>query len=58
MKKLTPEILRELVDKIVVYYRERISIAGNRCAGLGEDSNKKRRSGELCCCVKWKWVLH
>jgi len=28
MKKLTPEILCEFVDKIVVHHRERISIAG------------------------------
>ena len=27
MKKLTPEILREFVDKIVVHHRERISVA-------------------------------
>jgi len=27
MKKLTPEILREFVDKIVVYHRERVSVA-------------------------------
>ena len=28
MKKLTPEILREFVDKVVVHHRERVSIAG------------------------------
>ena len=36
MKKLTPEILREFVDKITVHHRQRISIADKDCPATEE----------------------
>ena len=34
MKKLTPEILREFVDKIVVHHRVRIGVASTDCPAV------------------------